>query len=165
MTIPGYDVVHTSTTERQATLLVRGSGPVLASSLVGRSGRIGRAGARLPGRRTREGFGVSVDGGGCMIWLAWRQLRLGAVFAGGLRIAIVVVLVATRPEAVQAAGNAITSDVRSLRLVGSVLVGVPAFIGGVWGAPLLTRESRQARNGWCGRRVSLAPAGWRPSSR
>ncbi len=29
MTVPGYDVVHASTTERQATLLVRGSGPVL----------------------------------------------------------------------------------------------------------------------------------------
>jgi hypothetical protein len=75
-----------------------------------------------------------------MIWLAWRQLRLGAVFAGALTIAIVVVLAATRPEAVQAAGSAITSDLRSLRLLGSVLVGVPAFIGAFWGAPLLARE-------------------------
>ena len=75
-----------------------------------------------------------------MIWLAWRQLRLGIAFAGALAIAVVVVLIATRPEAVQAAGGAIASDVRSLRLLGSVLVAVPTFIGAFWGAPLLARE-------------------------
>jgi hypothetical protein len=75
-----------------------------------------------------------------MTWLAWRQLRLGAAFAGALTIAIVALLVATRSDAVQAAGGAISSDLRSLRLLGSVLVGVPAFIGAFWGAPMLARE-------------------------
>jgi hypothetical protein len=55
-------------------------------------------------------------------------------------VVIVVVLLMTRSEAVRAAGGALTSDLRSLRLLGSILVGVPAFIGAFWGAPLLARE-------------------------
>ncbi len=73
-------------------------------------------------------------------WLAWRQFRFSAVFAAAITVLIVAVLVVTRSEAVRVAGGELTSELRSLRLLGSILIGVPAFIGAFWGAPLLTRE-------------------------
>jgi hypothetical protein len=74
-------------------------------------------------------------------WLAWRQFRANALLAVALTAAVVVVLVLTRSHiaAVAHAGD-LSSEDKTLRLLGSVLVGLPAFIGAFWGAPLVARE-------------------------
>jgi hypothetical protein len=76
-----------------------------------------------------------------MTWLAWRQFRAGALFAAALVLGVAVVLVATHPQvdAVQDV-DALTSWVRNMRLLGTVLIGVPAFLGAFWGAPLVAHE-------------------------
>lgn len=76
-----------------------------------------------------------------MTWLAWRQLRAQAVLAGVATLVVAGVLVATRGHV---AGLSDPGDLspgyQYLRLLGTVLIGAPAFIGAFWGAPLLARE-------------------------
>ena len=79
-----------------------------------------------------------------MMWLAWRQFRVQTAFALGATLAVVVVLAATRSRIVDIYGttgsNELTGFYVWLRLLGTALIGVPAFIGAFWGVPLLTRE-------------------------
>ena len=76
-----------------------------------------------------------------MTWLAWRQLRAQAVLGGLATLAVAVVLIATHGHV---AGLPDPGDLspgyQYLRLLGTVLIGAPAFIGAFWGAPLLARE-------------------------
>lgn len=76
-----------------------------------------------------------------MTWLAWRQLRAQALLIGVATLAVAGVLVATRGHV---AGLADPGDLspsyQYLRLLGTVLIGAPAFIGAFWGAPLVARE-------------------------
>ena len=76
-----------------------------------------------------------------MTWLAWRQFRASAVIAGVTIVAVTLVLVLTRHHisSVGDPGN-LTTGYKTLQLLGSVLIGVPGFIGAFWGAPLLARE-------------------------
>lgn len=76
-----------------------------------------------------------------MTWLAWRQLRTQAVLAAAVAVAVVVTLMATR-GAVSSSPDpgALQAPYDSLRLLGTALVGLPAFIGAFWGAPLVARE-------------------------
>jgi hypothetical protein len=76
-----------------------------------------------------------------VIWLAWRQLRANATVAAACLLAILVVLVATRSQldGIEVSG-AIPSDVKTIRLLGTVLIATPAFIGAFWGAPLIAGE-------------------------
>jgi ABC-type transport system involved in multi-copper enzyme maturation permease subunit len=74
-----------------------------------------------------------------MTWLAWRQQRAGALFAVAGTVAVVVLLVITHHLVVQHAGDGYR-PLQDLRLLGTGLIGVPAFLGAFWGAPLLTRE-------------------------
>jgi hypothetical protein len=74
-------------------------------------------------------------------WLAWRQFRANAALAAATTVAVVVVLVITRDHIAQVGDpGALSSAYKSLQLLGTVLIGVPAFIGAFWGAPLLARE-------------------------
>jgi hypothetical protein len=74
-------------------------------------------------------------------WLAWRQFRVNALLGAAITVGIVVVLVATRPELVDVGDvGRLSSELRSLRLLGTFLIAVPAFIGAFWGAPLLATE-------------------------
>ena len=76
-----------------------------------------------------------------MTWLAWRQFRANAVGATLATVAVVVVLVATRGHvAIVTDPDTLATVYKSLRLLGTALIGVPAFIGAFWGAPLLARE-------------------------
>ncbi len=76
-----------------------------------------------------------------MTWLAWRQFRGNAVLAGISTLGVVVVLVATRGHIAHMADpDKLSTSYKSLRLLGTVLIGVPALIGAFWGAPLLARE-------------------------
>jgi hypothetical protein len=76
-----------------------------------------------------------------MIWLAWRQLRGQAVLAIAATIAVVAVLVVTRDHVSRFAGTEhLSTGYESLRLLGTGLIGLPAFIGAFWGAPLVARE-------------------------
>lgn len=76
-----------------------------------------------------------------MIWLAWRQLRANALLAAAAGTAVVVVLALTRAHIERHAGSGdLSTGYESLRLLGTGLIGVPAFIGAFWGAPLLARE-------------------------
>lgn len=76
-----------------------------------------------------------------MTWLAWRQLRANALFAAAAATAVVVVLALTREHIERHAGSGdLSTGYESLRLLGTGLVGMPAFIGAFWGAPLLARE-------------------------
>jgi hypothetical protein len=76
-----------------------------------------------------------------MIWLASRQLRANALAVSVCLVGIVVVLVVTRPELNGLdSSNAIPSDIKSIRLLGTVLIAAPAFMGAFWGAPLVAHE-------------------------
>lgn len=76
-----------------------------------------------------------------MSWLAFRQMRANAAIAMIATAAIVAVLVVTQNRvAPLAATDGLSTGYKSLQLLGTMLVGVPAFIGAFWGAPLLARE-------------------------
>lgn len=76
-----------------------------------------------------------------MIWLAWRQFRAQAALATTATVAVVVVLLVTRDHVARLAGSdELSTGYESLRLLGTGLIGVPAFIGAFWGAPLVARE-------------------------
>ena len=76
-----------------------------------------------------------------MTWLAWRQLRANAAVVATCLLAILVVLVTTRSQLDGiATSSAIPSDVKTIRLLGTVLIATPAFIGAFWGAPLVANE-------------------------
>ena len=76
-----------------------------------------------------------------MTWLAWRQFRAQAATAAVATLAVIVVLVVTRSHiaGLPDPGN-LSTGYQSLRLLGTGLIGVPAFVGAFWGAPLLARE-------------------------
>lgn len=79
-----------------------------------------------------------------MTWLAWRQLRAQAAVVAAALVAIVIVLVWTRPHIELVYGLRGTGELTGLyvwvRLVGTVLIGLPAAIGAFWGAPLIAGE-------------------------
>jgi ABC-2 family transporter protein len=76
-----------------------------------------------------------------MTWLAWRQFRANAALAAVATVAVTVVLVLTRDHVAGVADpEELSTGYKSLRLLGTVLIGVPAFIGAFWGAPLLAQE-------------------------
>jgi hypothetical protein len=76
-----------------------------------------------------------------MTWLAWRQLRANAVFAVAATGAIVVLLLVTRAHIASAiARDGLSTFDDTLQLLGTVLIGLPVFIGAFWGAPLVARE-------------------------
>lgn len=76
-----------------------------------------------------------------MTWLAWRQLRANAAVAAVATLAVVALLAATRQHIAEVAGtDALSSAYESMRLLGTGLIGAPAFIGAFWGAPMLARE-------------------------
>ncbi|HUP68702.1 MAG TPA: ABC transporter permease subunit [Acidimicrobiales bacterium] len=76
-----------------------------------------------------------------MTWLAWRQFRAQAAVAAVVALAVTVALVVTHGHIAALAdpGDA-SPGYQSLRLLGTALIGLPAFIGAFWGAPLLARE-------------------------
>jgi hypothetical protein len=74
-------------------------------------------------------------------WLAWRQMRANAALAVVATLAVTLVLAVTRDHvAAVAEPDELTTGYKSLQLLGTVLIGLPAFIGAFWGAPLLARE-------------------------
>jgi ABC-2 family transporter len=76
-----------------------------------------------------------------MSWLAWRQFRAQAALAAAATTAVVVTLVLTRDRLARVAGtDDISTWLDSLQLLGTALIGLPAFIGAFWGAPLIARE-------------------------
>jgi hypothetical protein len=76
-----------------------------------------------------------------MSWLAWRQLRAQILLAAAATATIVVTLVLTRDRLARVAGTEdISTALDSLQLLGTALIGLPAFIGAFWGAPLIARE-------------------------
>lgn len=76
-----------------------------------------------------------------MTWLAWRQARAQVSLAAALTGVVAVVLVATRSH-IAAAGDTeeLSTGYKSLQLLGTALIGLPAAIGAFWGAPLVARE-------------------------
>jgi ABC-type transport system involved in multi-copper enzyme maturation permease subunit len=75
------------------------------------------------------------------MWLAWRQLRANALIATLAAVAAIGVLALTRAHVAALAGtDQLSTPYESLRLLGTGLIGVPAFIGAFWGAPLVARE-------------------------
>ena len=79
-----------------------------------------------------------------MIWLAWRQLRLQAAVVAGALVVVVVLLVASRAHVVEVYGpsgdGTLTGIYVWLRLLGTLLIGIPAGFGAFWGAPLVAGE-------------------------
>jgi hypothetical protein len=79
-----------------------------------------------------------------MIWLTWRQFRLQAFAAGAALLLVIVALAATRDHIVHVYSSTGTTELTGvyvwLRLLGTVLIGVPAAIGSFWGAPLVAAE-------------------------
>ena len=71
-----------------------------------------------------------------------------------------------RPHRAVGDPDNLSTNYQSLRLLGTVLIGVPAVIGAFWGAPLLAREL-EARDPPTGVDAERDPraAGWRRSSR
>ena len=76
-----------------------------------------------------------------MTWLAWRQFRVQAAVAIVATLAVRVVLIVTRGQVAQLADSEeISTGYKTLQLLGNALIGLPAFIGAFWGAPLVARE-------------------------
>jgi ABC-type transport system involved in multi-copper enzyme maturation permease subunit len=76
-----------------------------------------------------------------MTWLAWRQFRANALVAAIAATVAATVLVLTREHVARVAGtDDLTTGYDALRLLGTGLIGAPAFIGAFWGAPMLARE-------------------------
>jgi hypothetical protein len=75
-----------------------------------------------------------------MTWLAWRQFRAQAALAAALTAVAGAVLLATRHHIATVDEEDLSTFYKSLQLLGTGLVGVPAFVGAFWGAPLLARE-------------------------
>ena len=79
-----------------------------------------------------------------MSWLAWRQLRVQAAVVNALLLAVVVALVATRAHVADVYEPSGSGDLTGfyvwLRLLGTVLIGVPAAFGAFWGAPMVASE-------------------------
>jgi ABC-type transport system involved in multi-copper enzyme maturation permease subunit len=76
-----------------------------------------------------------------LTWLAWRQFRINAALATVATVVVIIVLVVTRDHIASVADpDDLTTGYKSLQLLGTVLIGVPAFIGAFWGAPLLAHE-------------------------
>jgi hypothetical protein len=74
-------------------------------------------------------------------WLAWRLFRAQAALAAAAITAVVVTLVLTRDRLARVAGtDDVSTWLDSLQLLGTALIGLPAFIGAFWGAPLIARE-------------------------
>ena len=76
-----------------------------------------------------------------MTWLAWRQTRFQSAAAAAALLVVLGVLVATHGRVVAVDDPATLPNwYQSLRLLGTGLIGVPAFLGAFWGAPLVARE-------------------------
>lgn len=79
-----------------------------------------------------------------MTWLAWRQLRAQAGVGFAALVAVVIALVATRAHLVDVYGPSGNGELTGLyvwlRLLGTVLIGLPAAIGAFWGAPMIAGE-------------------------
>ncbi len=92
-----------------------------------------------------------------MIWVSWRQFRSNAIVGAAGLVALTVVLLLTgihlehlystfKAERASCTLSCASlrqnflDNYRHVRLLGSVLVGVPAVIGIFWGAPLVARE-------------------------
>lgn len=103
-----------------------------------------------------------------MTWLAWRQLRANALMASLAAALTIAVLALTRAHVARYAGtDRLSTPYESLRLIGTGIVGVPAFIGAFWGAPLVARELEMGthrlvwaqgvtRTRWLATRLALA---------
>ena len=151
-------VIESSHTDRQSTLLVRSDGPIrdpawtvdqvdLEDLVLGLHGPGGRSGARPPVRA----------GGLSMIRLTWRQFRTQALVALGALVFVAVVSAITGPHLVHlyettvatcarygdcsAATTAFLRNDSSLRTWLDIgVIVVPGIIGIFWGAPLVARE-------------------------
>lgn len=79
-----------------------------------------------------------------MTWLAWRQLRAQAAVLVAALVVVVIALIATRPHLVDVHGPSgngeLTGPYVWLRLLGTVLIGLPAAIGAFWGSPMIAGE-------------------------
>ncbi len=79
-----------------------------------------------------------------MTWLAWRQFRSQAFLAATATVVVLVALVASRNHIAEVYSSTGTGELTGvyvwLRLLGTVLIGVPAVIGAFWGAPLIATE-------------------------
>jgi hypothetical protein len=93
-----------------------------------------------------------------MIWVSWRQFRGQAIAAAGVLVVVAVILGITglhlehlytsykqnintcNPLSCEGVRSKLFDTYHHVRLLGSLLIGVPAIIGLFWGAPLVTRE-------------------------
>ncbi|HPU38428.1 MAG TPA: hypothetical protein PLS63_02555 [Microthrixaceae bacterium] len=94
-----------------------------------------------------------------MTWVAWRQFRLQAAIATAATVAVIVTLWATRAHITNTDLDQLGTGYDTLKLLGTVLIGVPAAIGAFWGAPLLAREFEAGtyRFAWT---QSVTPSRW-----
>jgi ABC-type transport system involved in multi-copper enzyme maturation permease subunit len=75
-----------------------------------------------------------------MTWLAWRQSRAQVAVVAVAIAGAVAVLVGTHGHIATADLDDLGTGYQSLRLLGTGLIGLPAFLGAFWGAPLVARE-------------------------
>ena len=103
--------------------------------------------ARLHGAAGLRGAGPQEHPECRVTWLAWRQLRAQAAVLAAALLVVVVALVATRSHLVdvysRSGDHELTGLYVWLRLLGTVLIGLPAIIGAFWGAPMIASELEQ----------------------
>lgn len=93
-----------------------------------------------------------------MIWVGWRQFRGQAIAAAAVLLVVAIVLVVTGVHlehlytsykanihtcnalSCEAVRSRLLDTYHHVRLLGSLLIGLPAILGLFWGAPLVTRE-------------------------
>lgn len=79
-----------------------------------------------------------------MMWMAWRQFRAQVALAAVALGAILVALAVSRDTIASTYSSSGSGELTGfsvwLRLLGTVLIGLPAIIGAFWGAPLVASE-------------------------
>lgn len=118
-----------------------------------------------------------------MTWMSWRQFRSSASVAAVGLIAIAILLGITgvhlshlyadyRSEVANGCGGPCTANFgyHNVKLVGSLLIAIPAIIGIFWGAPLVAREMETgtfrlaftqsvSRNRWLANKLAVVMLG------
>ena len=149
-----HEVIARTDTPRQTTLIVRSDRPPLDPSWTVAQRRPRGDRARLHGATGLSPAAGPQHQGRRVTWLAWRQLRAQAVVLVAALLVVVVALVATRSHVVdvyRASGDhELTGLYVWLRLLGTVLIALPAAIGAFWGAPMIAGEleARTHRLAW-----------------
>ena len=137
--------IRVSHTDRQSTMLVRTSDPILDPRWIVADIGLEDLVLVVHVGRSRAGSCARSRGGAAMTWVAWRQFRSQIAAAGVAAAAVCVVLLVTRGHVADVGDpDRLSKSYQYLRLLGTALIGVPAFVGAFWARRCSRANSKPA---------------------